>query len=123
MWKPAKLSATLLALLFMFGGGQMESDCNAGNIRPSWRTKLQNGSIFFPYSWCLAFKVLGVGPHTTRECKIDCADLDVKAKVEYVLRDGGEKKKFVAYDGADDFKEQRYEQVIRLHFVCRKNRI
>lgn len=83
----------------------MEPDCNAANSLQSWRTKLQNGSIFFPYSWCLAFKVLSVGPHTTHEAKLDRADLDVKVKVEYVLREGMETSKFDAHDRADNLKE------------------
>jgi hypothetical protein len=89
MMKSAKLSAIAFALLLIpLGCRHMEPDCNAASTQPSWRTKLQNGSIFFPYSWCLAFKVLSVSPHIVREDKIDHADLDVKVKVEYVLREG-----------------------------------
>lgn len=87
--KLAKLSAISVLLLFIHsGGGQPELECNASNTRPTWRTKLPDGSIFFPYSWCLAFKILNVKPHLVHQYKTDDAELDIQVKVEYVLREG-----------------------------------
>jgi hypothetical protein len=89
--KSAKLSAIAFSLLISFG---LASGCSAADSQPRWRATLPDGSIFFPYSWCLAFKVLRAGPHTiprgSIRTKTDKADLDVKVKVEYVLRQGTE---------------------------------
>src|ERR1700733_3890731 len=89
--KSAKLAAISFSLLISFG---LASGCSAADSQPRWRATLLDGSIFFPYSWCLAFKVLRAGPHTiprgSIRTKTDDADLDVKVKVEYVLRQGTE---------------------------------
>ncbi|MCA0314367.1 MAG: hypothetical protein LCH63_11085 [Candidatus Melainabacteria bacterium] len=106
MMKFAKLSALFLVVLsILFGSGQMELGCNAANARPSWRTKLPDGSIFFPYSWCLAFKIQKVEPHLVYEGRTDIAELDVHVKVEYVLREGTQTSERICNESGQEVNE------------------
>jgi hypothetical protein len=87
----------------------MNPQCYAADYVPSWRSKLQNGSIFFPYAWCLAFKVLSVDPHTA-SWSGDCANQDVKVMVEYVVRDGTQIDEFAEHDRFDNRKAKSIRQ-------------
>lgn len=95
--------------LILFGGLQLGTDSDAAKIKPTVQAKQSKERLFFPYNWCLAFKIVSISPHTSYDFHGDNAEFDVKVKVEHVLRDSTNTTEAASY------KEGRavYETAVR----------